>query len=67
MTIATDWRVTLKVSASIKAKFEEDGSVNSASSAAKRTNAKFLIACVMEIITILVIITRAMINPHTLL
>ena len=59
MTIATDWQVTVSVNVNAQAKFD-CGSVKSATSAAKRTNAKFLFACGMQLITLLVMLTRAL-------
>ncbi len=41
------------------------GSVSNAVSAAKRTNAKFLIACGLQLITMLVMLSRALSNPFS--
>jgi hypothetical protein len=62
MTIVADWRVTLRVSVNLQAKSIDGGSVPSETGPAKRTNAKFLIACVLQLITLLVMLTKAMIN-----
>ena len=61
-SIATDWRVTIKVSVKIQQQFGDNGSVTSATGTAKRTNAKFLIAGVLQLITITVMLTRAIVN-----
>jgi hypothetical protein len=67
MTIATMRHVTISLTAKIKAKFGSSSRGTSATGAAKRTNAKFLIACGMQLITILVMLTRALINKQFVL
>jgi hypothetical protein len=62
MAIAGDWYVTLKVTVQLQSKFGDTSSVPSAPGTAKRTNAMFLIACVVQLITIIVMLTRAMPN-----
>jgi hypothetical protein len=54
------WRVAFELRVVVQAKFT--GSVSKAFIAAKRTNAKFLIACGMQLITLLVMLSRAMSN-----
>ena len=67
MAIAGDWRVTLKVTVQLRSKFGDTSSEPSETGTAKRTTAKFLIACVVQLITILVMLTRAMSNTYLLL
>jgi hypothetical protein len=59
------WRVTFKLRVIIQAKFT--GSVSNAFRAAKRTNAKFLIACGLQLITLIVMLSRDMSNTKLLL
>ena len=66
MTIATSLRVTFSVTATTQAKFEDGGSETSSTGTAKRTNAKFLIACGLHLLTLLVMLTRALINNNPL-
>jgi hypothetical protein len=66
MTIAFNWRLTFTLDAELQARFIALGSDIKAfidSLTAKRTTAKFLIACVMQLLTVLVMLSRAMINP----
>ena len=67
MTIATNWPVAISLTAKLEAKFESSSRGTSATGTAKRTNAKFLIACGMQLITILVMLTRALINKSIVL
>jgi len=67
MAIAADWCVTFKVTAKIQYEFGDTSSLTSEPGTAKRTNAKFLIACVLQLITSIVMLTRAMLNNHLLL
>ena len=59
MEIAAGWQFAFTGIVSVQAKFGF-GSVESATSAAKRTNAKFLFACGLQLITLLVMLTRAL-------
>jgi hypothetical protein len=67
MTIATSWRVAFSVTANTQAEFKDEGSETSSTGTAMRTNAKFLIACGLHLITLLVMLTRALINTTHLL
>ena len=66
MAIAADWCVSFKLTAKIQYEFGDTSRVTSEPGTAKRTNAKFLIACVLQLITLLVMLTRAMINNSIL-
>jgi hypothetical protein len=66
MTIATSWRVTFSVTVNTQAEFEYGGSETSSTGTAMRTNAKFLIACGLHLLTLLVMLTRALINNNPL-
>ncbi len=62
MTITIDWRLAIILNAEEKSEFSEISSEHLAPTTAKRTNAKFLIACGIQLITLLVMMTRALIN-----
>ena len=61
MTNVYYWRVSADVSANVQGKFGH--SAGGVSSTARRTNAKFVIACGMQLLfTILVMLTRSVMN-----
>ena len=62
MTIAVDWHVRATLDIGLKIIQGDTGSENIAPPTAKRTNAKFLIACGIQLITFIVMVTRALIN-----
>ena len=62
MTIATNWCITFFLTIKLKAEFGDTGSENIAPPTAMRTNAKFLIACGIQLFTLFLMLTRALIN-----
>jgi hypothetical protein len=67
MAIASKWRITFNVIAKIQYQFGDTSSEPSEPGTAKRTNAMFLIACVLQLITAIVMLTRAMQTTSLLL
>lgn len=67
MAIASKWRITLNVTAKTQYQFGDTSSEPSDTGTAKRTNAMFLIACLLQLITAIVMLTRAMQTTSLLL
>ena len=62
MAIVACWCVKFRVTTSITARFVFTGRQNVARIAAIRTNAKLVIACGLKLVTLFLMLTRALLN-----